>query len=378
MQSTSERPGETLVEDLEAAAAALDDAEAAVEDVGEDAVRRVTDAATEARQLLAKYEDSATGTGDFEAYVRFQEKVAGFVEGLEEDLPRRSAFEGYEDAVDGRRLSTSDFEAARDALDPAEAVEGLVEGREDARARYRETRRAVRERLNAVEDDVAERERVARLGDADLSAPVEELSSPIEAYDAAVTDAFDAFRREAPAREVLALVAEVSERSFVDFRAPDDALLAYVRESDAGEQPVTTLLEYAGHSRSKLGHYVDDADALKRVVATRQTYLERLDAEPLTVGWPPPRAAVLRRRASAYESVVRRFGDETVVARCREVRRLTHRDDYAGLRGAAVARDELTDDQRRALRKGRVESKLSRLRGERERLRAALEEHPER
>jgi hypothetical protein len=378
MQSTSEREGATLVEDLEAAAAALDDAEAAVEDVGEDAVRQVADAAAEARQLLAKYEDSATGTGDFESYVRFQEKVADFVEGLDEDLPRRSAFEDYEDAVDGRRLSTADFEAARDALDPAEAVEERIEARDDARARYREARRVVRERLDDVEGDIAERERVARLGDADLSAPVEELADPIETYDEAVTDAFDAFKREAPAREVLSLVAAVSERSFVDFRAPDDALLAYVREADAGEEPVSTLLTYAGHSRSKLGHYVDDADALKRVVATRQTYLERLDAEPLTVGWPPPRAAVLRRRASAYESVVRRFGDETVVARCREVRRLTRRDDYADLRRAAVARDELTEGQRRALREGRLESELSALKNERERLRAALDEHPER
>ena len=378
MRSTSEADaGDTdaVLADLEAAAADLAAAEDAVEAVGEDDARRVGDAVDEARQLLAKYADSATGTGDFQAYLEFQERVADLVEGLDDDLPRREAFEDYESAVDGRRLSESDFEDAREALEPAAALGDRLETRRDALADYREARRAVRKRRDAVEDRLGELRRLADLADADLDAPVERLRDPVERYDEAVAAAFDAFEREAPAREVLELVATASERAFVDFEAPPGELLDYVRSAEVGTEPVPRLLEYAGYSRSKLSHYVDSTDELKRVVATRQTYLERLSAAPLTVGWPPPAAATLRRRARAYESVVRGFADEDVVARCREVRELTHRDDYDDIRRAAVARDELTDEQRRALQEGRVERERERLADERGRLAAALEDH---
>jgi hypothetical protein len=141
---------------------------------------------------------------------------------------------------------------------------------------------------------------------------------------------------------------------------------------------VAELLRYADHSPSKLAHYVDEPRRLKRVVATRQTYLSRLSAEPLTVGWPPPTAETLRQHTSTYESVVRQFAGEETVANCREVRRLTHRDDYAAIRRTAVAREELTDDQRRRLRAGDVADDVADLEAERDRLTAALEEHPER
>jgi hypothetical protein len=378
MQSTSEPATGEVVADLESAAAGLEDAEDAVAAVGEDDARRVADALEEARRLLAKYEDTATGTGDFESYLEFQERVARFVEGLDEDLPRRDVFEEYESAVDGRRLSTSDFESARDALEPAEEVADRLEDRRAARERYRTARRAVRERRDAVDDRLEELRRVAELGDADLDAPVEELRGPIETYDDAVTDAFDEFKHDAPAREVLGMVDAVADRALVEFRSPDEELLVFVREADVGEEPVTELLRYADHSPSKLAHYVDEPRRLKRVVATRQTYLSRLSAEPLTVGWPPPTAETLRQYASTYESVVRQFAGEETVAHCREVRRLTHRDDYAAVRRTAVAREELTDDQRQRLRAGNVADDVAELEAERERLTAALEEYPER
>lgn len=375
MRSTSEAAPD-VVADLEAAAAEREAAEAAVAEVGESDVRRVAAAVDDATALLAKYRDSATGTGDFKAYVQFQEAVAELVEDLDDDLPRYEAFEDYESAVDDRRLSEADFEAAREALAPAEAVANRLEERQEARERYRQARRDVRRRRDEVEDRIAELRRVAELGDADLDAPVAELRTPVEAYNDAVTDAFQEFKREAPAREVLALVTDASERALVDLEAPDDELRAFVRSSAVGEESVTTLLEYADYSRSKLDHYVDDADELKRVVATRHTALSRLSAEPLTVDWPPPDAATLRRRAKAYESVVRGFAGEGVVARCREVRRLAHRDDYARLREAAVARDELTEDQRGRLAEGAVEAEIAERERERDRLEAALDEHP--
>jgi hypothetical protein len=365
MQSTSEP-----VTDDE-----LADAEDGLDRVGEDAARRVADALQEARGLLDRYEGSATGTGDFEAYLEFQERVDRFVDGLDEDLPAHEAFEEYESAVDGRRLSTGDFENAREALDPAAAIADRLEERSAARERYRSARRAVRERRDAVDERLAELRRVAELGDADLDAPVDELRDPVQQYDDAVTDAFEQFRREAPAREVLALVDDAAERAMVDLEAPDAELLEYVRETDVGGEPVPELLRYADHSPSKLAHYVGEPRRLKRVVATRQTYLSRLSAEPLTVGWPPPDAATLRERTAAYESVVRQFADEETVALCRTVRRATRRDDYADLRRTAVAREELTDDQRRRLREDAVADDVADLEAERERLTEALEEY---
>jgi hypothetical protein len=378
MQSTSDRAAEDLLADLEAAADGLADAEAAVAEVGEEDARRVAGALSEARELLVSYEESATGTGDFRAYLEFQEAVATFVETLDDDLAEREAFEACESAVDGRRLSGSDFEAAREALAPAAEVAGRLDDRTDALERYRGARRSVRRRLSTVEDELSERRRVAALGDTDLDAPVEALRDPIEAYDEAVTEAFEAYKRDAPAREVLALAASASERALVDLPAPDDELLAFVRRAEVGTEPVTRLLEYADYSRSKLDHYVDDPAAIKRVVATRRTYLDRLSAAPLTVGWPPPPPATLRRQADADESVVRQFADEETVALCREVRRATRREDYGDLRRAALARDELTAEQRRLVRDGTLADEIDALEAERDRLAAALEEYPER
>jgi hypothetical protein len=134
------------------------------------------------------------------------------------------------------------------------------------------------------------------------------------------------------------------------------------------------VLEYAGYSRSKLSHYVDDPDEFRRQVARNETYLSRLDATPLTVDWPPPSAAQLRHEAGELVAVVARFADESVVARARSVRDLTFRDDYDRLRRSAVARDELTEAERDRLASGAVADELARLRDERDRLRAALDD----
>lgn len=136
------------------------------------------------------------------------------------------------------------------------------------------------------------------------------------------------------------------------------------------------LLEYAGYSNSKLGHYVEDPAAFQRCVAANETYLQRLDAEPLTVGWPPPTAADLRWWAGAAESVVRRFADEAVVATLRTVRELTHTAEYEALREAAVARAALDDRERERLRAGAVESDRAAARETRDLLETALEEYP--
>lgn len=363
------------VADLRAARAELSAVEARIDEHGEDAVRRVAKAHDAVLRLLDSYLGSATGTGDFEAYVRFQEEFVELVEGLPEDLPEREAFEAANETVDQRRLSEDDFERARSQLAPAAEVAGLLDEREDARERVREARRQLTDRLDELDERVEDLERLLELGEADLDAPTEELREPVEAYNEAVTDAFEEFRREESARDLLAFVAETAAFPLVDYEEPPAELRTYVENHEAGTEPVPTLLTYADYSESKRAHYVDDPDALRTNVAVHRTYLERLDAEPLTVSWPPPPTGRLSYRARELVSAVARFADEPVVARARELRTLTDDPErYERLRTAAAAEAELTEDERERLAAGDVEAELAEAREERERLRDALDD----
>jgi type I site-specific restriction endonuclease len=380
MSSTTDVGGETaeLIRDLQRAATRLDEAETRVEEVGAERLDAVADAVESFEDLLASYEERATGTGDFRAFVEFQEKIANRVEAIDGDLPGADAFDDAEEHLDQRRLKEVHFERAREALEPARQYAERLDERAAARRSYRQARRAVADHRRDVDDEIDHLERLQRLGEADLDAPTDRLREPIAAYDDAVADAFEQFKRERPAREVLGLVERTGAYPLVAFRDPPTDLLAYVREHDAGREPIPELVEYAGYSRSKLQHYVDDADALKRAVATQQTYLERLDAEPLTVGWPPPAAGALRAAAGEYEAVVHRFAGEDVVAALRTVRRLPVTEDYARLRDAAVAEAELEEEERRLVEAGEVADRLAEHRRRREALADALDEHPER
>jgi len=173
---------------------------------------------------------------------------------------------------------------------------------------------------------------------------------------------------------VLAFVETTTLYPLVPFQSPPDDLLAYVETADAGTEPIPQLLSYADYSPSKLDHYVDDPDALKRAVATRRTYLQRLDAEPLTVGWPPPAAETLRFQCEERISVVDRFAPD-VVETLRAVRALTRREDYDRLQTSAAAREQLTDAERERLRSGAVADERDDLRAERESIREALAEY---
>lgn len=363
---------DALLADLRAARDRLDRIEGKIDDVGERRVAAVAEARRRALDLLDRYEGSATGTGEFEAYVRFQEEFAELVEGLDDDLPAREQFEAAEDAIDKRRLSESDFDRVRDLLAAVGDVADLLEDRTAAREARGDARRAVRTRLSTVEERIQELERLRRLGEADLDAPVERIREPTEAYDDAVAEAFRRFRREASAADLLSFVESAAAYPLVGIRSPPDDLRAYVAAETDGET-VADLLEYADYSNSKLAHYVDDPGALKRSVATHRTYLERLGPDPLTVGWPPPDAETLRFRARELVAVVGRFADEATAARTRRLREVADRDDYDRLRDAAEARAHLTDEERDRLRRGAVAESLDRLRRERERLRAALE-----
>ena len=374
--STSETAGGPVAA-LEQAADRLEKANERVVDFGESDLQQLADAYEEFTAILDRYEEPATGDGDFETFIEFQGRVETFVEQLPEDIMLREAFEESDEHLQQRRLKESDFEFVREQLEPVADLVGRLTEREQARDAYERARKQVRERRREVRERIGELERLKRLGAADLDAPTARLREPIESYDEAVTDAFAEFKREESARTVLDLLADVEVFSLVGFRTPPADLQEYVDEHPPGEKPIPELLELADYSQSKLDHYVADPTALKRSVATQQTYLRRLDGVPLTVGWPPPAAETLAWRCRELTAVVNRFAPG-VVEELRTVKRLPVETEYERLRASAVAEAELTSEERERLKRGAVEDELTDRREERERLERALDEYPER
>ena len=344
-----------------------------------EALEAVADAYESVERVLERWEERATDWDDFQGYVEFRNDLSATLESVPEDVPESEAFleaDGHVKTGSATQsLTPRDFEAARGALEPAREHAQRREDLERARRRYREARQAAKRRRAELADRIDDLERLLALGEADLEAPVERLRDPIRRYDAAVEEAFADFRRTAPAREFLGFVATAAGRPLVDYRTPPGELLAYVRERPAGDHSVEELLEYAGYSPSKLDHYVEDADLLKRRVATNRTYLERLSADPLRVGWPPEERTRLRYRTGELVPLVGRFADEETVAALRAVRALTRREEYDRLRRAAVARAELDEAERERVASGAVEEELEAAREEYERLGDALEEY---
>jgi hypothetical protein len=343
---------------------------------GESAVRKTTGAFRTFNRLLDSHEESATGSG-FQAYIEFQEAVADHVETLDDSLPAYDAFEAADDALHKKRLSSKDFDHARELLDPAREYADLLVEWEAAEDLLREDRSDARRRLNALDDEIERLDRLQALADVDVDAPVERLRDPIEAYNDAVQASFRRFKRETSARAVFDVVDAASAFPLVEFRSPPSRMATFLREDPVGEEPIPKLLEWADYSASKLGHYVDNPGDLKRHVATNTTYLTSLDASPLTVAFPPPAAETLRYQCKEYASMCNRFADEAVLAKLREVRALPDTTDYERLRTAALAREELGEEGRKRLERGDVARDLDRVRAEREALTARLDAVPE-
>ena len=368
---------QTPLETLERARERFEQAESRVEAHGGGAVTDAAEAYRNATELLESYVDRATGTGreNFKAYVELEGKFDALVTSLPDDLKGREAFDDALEAIDKRRLSESDFERAHDALEPAAQYAELLDERETAREAVDDARTSAAKRLRELDDEIADRERLLELATADLDAPVEALREPIEAYNDAIETAFEAFRLEASAREVFSLVERSRWYPFVPYEQPPTELADYVQDDPAGEYTIPELLEYANYSHSKLSHYVESADELKRRVATQQTYLDGIDAEPLTISWPPGEAGVLRRKIREIRPFVARVADEDVVAQLRSLRRLTTDPefDYDRLQTAAQAVVQLTPDERKRLADGQIADELEALRDEREAIEDALE-----
>lgn len=374
MASVETDETEQCLRDLDAARESYRDAVAAVEEYGEDRLRELADALRRADSLLDQYVEKASGTGDFQAFITFQSEFAELTEGLSEDLPGRDAFEEANEVVDQRRLSPEDFERARSALDPAREFVGRLEARRTAADELDDARRTVKKRIDAVDEEITELEHVQSFADADLSAPTGEIRDQIESYDEAVTEAFESFRHDASSRRVLNVVQETRHFPLVAFERPPSELLSYVRDSAVGEEPIPTLLTYEGYSVSKLDHYVPDPATFRTRIAVHRTYLDRLSAEPLTVGWPPPAAGTLRQFGSELVTVTAKFAPESVVAQARKLAVIARRDDYERIRTAARADAELSDSERERLASGAISTELAELREDRARLRSALDE----
>ncbi|WP_266079331.1 DUF7118 family protein [Haladaptatus caseinilyticus] len=354
------------------------EAEAAVAEHGKPHIEAVADAHDRATRLLNRYEGKATGTGDFKSFVEFQGQFADLVESLPDDVPARESFERAEDVTDKRRLSESDFDRIRTILQPARETASLLEERREATERYRDARHAVATRITELEERIDDLDRLQELGDADLDAPTDELREPIETADEAISSAFRAFKHDSTARELVRFLTATEQYPLIEFDAPPDELRTYLLENDVGEKSVPKLLELARYSRSKLGHYVDNPVELKRAVATNETYLDRLDAEPLLIGWPPAPANELRWWCEEAIRIADRFAPPEAVARLRDVQQLTYDDRFDALRTAAQARAELTDEEHDRLARGAVEDELQQARERKAELSDALSSYPER
>src|SRR6056297_1675815 len=182
-----DRDPDALVAALRDARRAAADAEAAVDEHGEQSLEALQVALRDLDRLFEQYEEDATGTGDFQSYLSFQDDLVALVEGFDDDLPERESFESLLDLFKKRRLSESDFAEARDRLRDARDLAGRLETLEAAREEHREVRKRVAAAADEYADEVANLERLQRLGNADLDAPVEDLRDPIREYDDAVT-----------------------------------------------------------------------------------------------------------------------------------------------------------------------------------------------
>ena len=74
-----------VVADLEATHAAYEETVDRIADHGESEVEAVAAAHDRATTLLDRYDGRATGTGDFEAFIEFQEAYESFVDDLDID-----------------------------------------------------------------------------------------------------------------------------------------------------------------------------------------------------------------------------------------------------------------------------------------------------
>ena len=365
-----------LVDQLEVNSDRLDEARERVEEYGQDDLEDLQESYREFMALLDRYEDQVTGDdGDARTIIEFQSQIHEVMTSVPDDVLLADRFEEVDEYLQQKWFKTSDFEHVRERMEPAGDLVARLEELTEARKAYRETRTKARKRMRELGQRIDDLERLTRLGDADLDAPTDRLRTPIETYNEAVADAFAAFRSDASARAVVDFLETMEAYPLVPFESPPAELVTYVHEHPPGEESIPTLLEYADYSRSKLDHYVDDPVALTEAIGHRQTYFERLDADPLQIAWPPPPAGRLSWRCRELTAAVNRFAPD-MVEHLRAVEALPRETDYERLRDSARAAANLTAEERERLTSGAVQDELEQARANRELLQDALAEYP--
>lgn len=332
--------------------------EARIDDLGLARIEAAADAYRQAHRVLDQYEEDAVGTGDFGSYVSFEGAFAEATD-VDDDALAAEAFAAADEAVDKRRLSASDFDAAREALAPASEYVDCLSDRDAAVDDYRAARKRARVARADLEEHLTELRAVAEMADADLDADVDRLREPVETYNDAVRDAFRDYYKTAAAREVFDFLERADATPFVDVDVPPRDLREYVDEHEAGTEPLADLLEYVDYSNSKLDHYVDDPGALRTAVAVHRTYLERLDADPLTLEWPPKPGDELAYIIGELIPLVSRIAADDTVATLRAVRDLARSEEYERLRRAATVRDALDEEALRMLKSGEIDGRIA-------------------
>ncbi|MFC7072454.1 hypothetical protein ACFQJ7_14550 [Halovenus rubra] len=365
-----------LIADLDRLEERIEEAEEHVAEFGEEDLQELADVYGQFTDVLDRFEEDVTDDGgDIETNIEFQSAIAEVVEDVSDDLLLSETFEECDESLQKRWFHESDFEEVRELLEPVGDLVSRLERRDELISEYQEKREDIRYRIRDLDEQIIELDRLARLSDADLEAPTERLRGPIERYNDAVTDAFDSFIRESSSREVIDFLVAMTEYPLVSFVEPDEELASYVREYPLGQESVSTLLEYADYSNSKLSHYVDDPEKFTHAVGRKQTYLDGIDGEALTVSWPAPPADELEYRCRELTAAVNRFAP-AVVEQLRHVEALPRETEYGRLRDAAVVRETLSDEERDRIQNADIAAELSEARDQREALETALEAYP--
>lgn len=325
--------------DLDDALARLDDAMTRISTVGETTARETRQFYDRLIGLMDRYEEPATGTGEFQEYVDFQEAVADLESDLETaDVTDRTSFEDAIARFERRIIREKDFRRARSDLDGVRDIVNAVERAEQIASRLANERGRLTSRLRDLRHERSRLE--SRIADLEAVADVDPtpLAAALDTYNEGVRADFEAFVAEASALGV----ARVGQKAatFPLAGVPpirNDAAFDVLEEIGLGEESVPTVLEYAGYSDSKLSHYVDRPRAIRKNLPV--TWFETIDGDDFTIT-PDLSGAEVRHRAPALAKVIDAFASPETISHLRHLRDLAVSGEYERMQQARRLTDE--------------------------------------
>lgn len=363
-----------LIDDLKSAYTTVQDIEATIEDIGQERLDTLNNRYEEFTTLLQSYKEPASGTGreTFQEYVAFQGELESFESALAPNGLETDAFKEAIEYLDQRRLNQDDFEEARTIIAPAEDRLTILDERDEAREEYAEVKRAIHQRINELDDDIARLERALSFENVDFTAPVDQLRTHVESYNSAISTDFSTYKSNAPAREFIKFIEKTTAYPLVTFTPPPSDLVTYLETTDIGTEPLPTLLEYTDYTRSKLSHYVNDPTTFNARIAANQTYLNRLSPDPLTISWPPPQQAELHWLLRELTSVINRIAPTETMEKLNTLQNFTNKDKYVDIQQAAKADAVLNPSEKERLASGELTRELEEKQQEKDQLQSAL------